>query len=58
MFVAVIILSLLLGVFGFFAAIFSGILWLIATHWVVAFCIGIALWLSAAFAIRVLLETM
>ena len=53
---AVVVLGLLYGVCGLFAAIFFGVLTLAATHWIVLACISFCLWLAVSFVIRVVLE--
>jgi hypothetical protein len=53
---ALIFLLLLFGVCGLFAAIFHGILWMIATHWIVSLCIGMAVSLITMFVLRVIIE--
>lgn len=51
-----VILLLVFGACGLFAAIFNGILWLVATHSYVAIQIGIALWVAVSTVLRVLVE--
>lgn len=54
--VAPFLLVLLFAVCGLFAAIFSGVLWLLAAHWIIALVSGVALWIVVAFVLRILLE--
>ena len=56
MFCAVVLLGLLYGVCGLFAALFFGVLSLAATHWIVLAGIVVCLWFAASFVIRILLE--
>jgi hypothetical protein len=53
---APILLMLLLAILGVCAAIFYGIIWMISTYSIMSFCFGVALWLAAAFIVRVLIE--
>lgn len=50
-----ILLLILFGIVGLFAAIFSGILWMFANHLVMSVAIGSAIWLIASFIVRILI---
>ena len=51
-----VLMLVLFGLLGLCGIIFNGILLLINTHWIVALCVGLAVYMVATFVLRLTIE--